>query len=323
MTIHLGNIPASSTLYVPFSTYDANGASVTITGLATSDIEIYKNGSVTQRSSDSGYTLLDTDGIDFDSTTGIHGFSVDLSDNTDAGFYAVGSFYWIVVASITVSSQTVNFVAATFRIVAAEAVTGYPLVDVGSISGDTTAPDNLEADYDGTGYNKSNSTIGTCTTNTDLVSAASVADAVWDEDATAHQATGSFGQAIGDPGANTETMYDAVVTDAAGTNIAADVVALQASVDGLNDLSAAEVNAEVVDGLYTDTITLLGQVAPAASPTIAYAVGFLYKIARNQLTTDSTNGVQIYADDASTVDHKATISDNGTTFTRGEFGSGP
>lgn len=116
MTIHLGYVPASSTVYVPFHTFNAAGASVTISGLAVTDIEIYKNGSVTQRSSDAGYALLDTDGIDFDSLTGIHGFSVDLSDNTDAGFYASGSTYWVVVSAVTVDSQTVSFVAATFYI---------------------------------------------------------------------------------------------------------------------------------------------------------------------------------------------------------------
>lgn len=131
MTIHLGNMPASSVLYIPFATYaGATGASVTMTGLAVTDIEIYKNGSVTQRASDAGYVLLDTDGIDFDAITGIHGFSIDLADNTDAGFYAVGSFYWIVVSAVTVDAQTVNFIAATFRIVAAEAISGKPKVDV-------------------------------------------------------------------------------------------------------------------------------------------------------------------------------------------------
>ena len=58
--------------------------------------------------------------------------------------------------------------------------------------------------------------------------AAQIADAVWDEDATGHQTGGTFGQAIGDPAANTETIYDAVVTDAAGTNVAADVIAVKA-----------------------------------------------------------------------------------------------
>jgi hypothetical protein len=110
MVVNLGDQPAGTVMYVPFSTYNSSGASVTITGLAVTDIEIYKNGSVTQRASDAGYVLLDTDGIDFDGITGIHGFSVDLGDNTTAGFYAAGSAYWLVVSAITVDSQTVNFV---------------------------------------------------------------------------------------------------------------------------------------------------------------------------------------------------------------------
>lgn len=134
MTIHLGDVPASSTLYIPFATYDANGASVTLTGLAVTDIEIYKNGSVTQRASDAGYALLDTDGIDFDAITGLHGFSVNLSDNTDAGFYSAGAFYWVVVSTVTISAQTVTVLAATFRIREAETTAGRIEARVASIA---------------------------------------------------------------------------------------------------------------------------------------------------------------------------------------------
>jgi hypothetical protein len=134
MTINLGAVPASSTIYIPFNTYDANGASVTITGLATSDILVYKNGSTTERSSTAGFTLLDTDGIDFDGKTGIHGFSIDLSNNTDAGFYAAGAFYWVVVSTVTANAQTVSFVAATFRIVAAETTAGTPNVTTADVT---------------------------------------------------------------------------------------------------------------------------------------------------------------------------------------------
>lgn len=117
MTLHLGKVKPGSTLYIPFDTFaGATGASITMTGLAVTDIEIYKNGSVTQRAFDTGYTLLDTDGIDFDALTGIHGFSVDLSSNADAGFFVAGGFYWVVVSAITVDTQTVSFVAATFCI---------------------------------------------------------------------------------------------------------------------------------------------------------------------------------------------------------------
>jgi hypothetical protein len=136
MTICLGTVPASTTIYIPFATYaGSTGASVTMTGLAVTDIEIYKNGSATQRASDNGYALLDTDGIDFDGITGIHGFSIDLSDNTDSGFYSVGAWYWVVVSAVTVDSQTVNFVAAVFRIGPAESVAGYPKADVSHFGG--------------------------------------------------------------------------------------------------------------------------------------------------------------------------------------------
>ncbi len=115
--INFGTVSPGTTLYIPFDSFaGSTGASITLTGLAVTDIEVYKNGSITQRSSDTGYTLLDTDGIDFDGLTGIHGFSIDLSSNADAGFYAAGADYFVVVSSVTVDTQTVSFVAARFRI---------------------------------------------------------------------------------------------------------------------------------------------------------------------------------------------------------------
>lgn len=118
--INFGTVRPGQTLYIPFASYTgSSGASSATTNFAASDIEIYKDGSTTQRASDNGYTLLDTDGQDFDGITGINGFSVNLADNSDAGFYAAGSRYFIVVSTVTIDSQTVSFVAATFNI-------GYP-----------------------------------------------------------------------------------------------------------------------------------------------------------------------------------------------------
>lgn len=131
-----GDVTAGSTLYIPFTSYDKDdGSSITMTGLAVTDIEIYKNGSTTQRASDNGYTLLDTDGIDFDGVTGLHGFSIDLSDNTDSGFYTAGAWYWVVVSTVTIDSVVVTFIAAVFRIRAAESVAGTPKVDVSHLLG--------------------------------------------------------------------------------------------------------------------------------------------------------------------------------------------
>lgn len=129
-------VPAGDVLPIFFDTYDGGtGASITMSGLAVTDIEIYKDGSVTQRASDAGYTLLDTDGIDFDGITGIHGFSVDTGDNTDASFYTVGAWFHVVVSAVTVDAQTVNFIAAAFRIMAAEDAAGVPDVNVTHFGG--------------------------------------------------------------------------------------------------------------------------------------------------------------------------------------------
>jgi hypothetical protein len=114
---YLGDFELGKTIFFPFHTFNSSGASVTLTGLAVTDIEVYKNASMTQRSSDAGYSLVDTDGIDLDSVTGIHGFTIDTNDNTDAGFYAAGNDYTVVVSAVTVDSQTVNFIAGRFSLI--------------------------------------------------------------------------------------------------------------------------------------------------------------------------------------------------------------
>lgn len=129
-------VPAGDVLPIFFDTFaGSTGASITMSGLAVTDIEVYKDGGVTQRASDAGYTLLDTDGIDFDGLTGIHGFSIDTGDNTDAGFYTVGAWFTVVVSAVTVDTQTVSFVAAQFRLMPAEGVAGKPKVDVDAFGG--------------------------------------------------------------------------------------------------------------------------------------------------------------------------------------------
>jgi hypothetical protein len=134
--INWGTVPAGSVLPFHFASYDgATGASEAISGLAVTDVEVYKNGSVTQRSSDAGYTLIDTDGIDIDSIVGANGFTIDTGDNTDSGFYSVGGFFTVWVASITADGQTVNFIAGTFRLSAAESSAGVPKTDTTHFGG--------------------------------------------------------------------------------------------------------------------------------------------------------------------------------------------
>ena len=115
---YLGDFPAAGQVipYI-FATYGGSPtASITITGLATTGIEVYKGTSMTQRASDAGYALIDTDGIDIDSTTGIQGFSIDTSDNTDAGFYAAGNDYTVIVNGLTIDGGSTSMTAFRFSI---------------------------------------------------------------------------------------------------------------------------------------------------------------------------------------------------------------
>lgn len=203
---YLGDFAAGSSIFVPFQTFNSSGASVTITGLAVTDIEVYKGASMTQRASDAGFALVDTDGIDLDGVTGIHGFTIDTSDNTDSGFYAAGNDYTVVVSSITADSQTVNFIAARFSIenrvsnvtkwsgtaVATPDTAGYPKVTIkdgtgaGEIALTSGAIDTV-------------TTTGTVTTVSDKTGyrlSATGVDDIWDEALSGHVAQGSAGAAL-------------------------------------------------------------------------------------------------------------------------------
>lgn len=183
--IYLNDYRVGATVDFKWMTNASAGAS--ITRATDGSIRIYKNNSDVQRTSSAGIT--DTE--DFDGMTGIHHCRIDLSDDTDSGFYASGNEYQVVLQGATIDGQSVNAVLAHFSI-----------------------------------------------------------ERAW------------------------------------------------------------------------RTVSLPGQVAPPASSDLFTMISYLYKAFRNRFTQDATTA-KLYADDATTVDQKATVSDNGTTFDRGEFGSGP
>lgn len=86
--------------------------------------------------------------------------------------------------------------------------------------------------------------------------------------------------------------------------------------------SVSDVNAQVLDVLTVDTFAQPGQEAPAATNTLAKMIGYLFKAWRNK-TTQTSDTYSLFADDGTTVDQKATTTDDGTTFTRAEIGTGP
>jgi hypothetical protein len=140
-------------------------------------------------------------------------------------------------------------------------------------------------------------------------SAATIADAVWDEAQADHVAAGSFG-----------------VTASEIASVLVDTAEIGTAGAGLTDLGGmstgmkAEVNTEVADVMNTDTYTEVSAGAPTDTPTFSGMVRELYWAWKNKKTvTASTLTVRNSADAADL--HTAPLSDDGTTFSKGEFGA--
>jgi hypothetical protein len=73
--------------------------------------------------------------------------------------------------------------------------------------------------------------------------------------------------------------------------------------------------------LATDARAEPGQGTPAATTTPMAKIDYLYKAWRNR-HTQTASEYALYADDATTKDQEAAVSDDGTTFTRGEMTTG-
>lgn len=91
---------------------------------------------------------------------------------------------------------------------------------------------------------------------------------------------------------------------------------------GLPVSDAGGLDLDAILSLLDDPRGEPGQGTPPVNPDMATKMDYIFKFLRNKLTQTSTT-LSIFADDGSTVDHKSTVSDDGTTYTRGEFASGP
>lgn len=175
----------------------------------------------------------------------------------------------------------------------------------------------------------------------DIPTAAAVADAVWDEATLGHTTSGTFGEQVktdidailadtGTDGVVVNTFTTAgkaeLQTEAAdaltaydpptNTELVAEIDAVQADIAALNNISAADVNAQVLDVLTVDTFAELTDV-PAATSTLKDKLAWLFMLARNRVTQTSTT-LTVYADDGTTALSTSTVSDVAGTFDRGE-----
>lgn len=228
---YIGDFNTGVTIYSRFTTVGVTGAPTTLAG--TPALSVYKTNSTTQTTT--GVSL----GVDHDSVTGLHLFTVDTS--ADGTFYAAGCDFQVVITTGTVGgTSVVGYVIAEFSIenrnikanvtqfggsngtfssgrpetntshIAGSAVStstaqiGVNIVNFGGsagtfssgrpevntshwggtavasavvsanaiqISGDSTAADNAESFFDGTGYAGTNNVIPTVTTVTNRVTA--------------------------------------------------------------------------------------------------------------------------------------------------------
>ena len=192
--------------------------------------------------------------------------------------------------------------------------------DITAISADSTAADNLEADYDGNGYTKVNSTIGTCTDNTDMVaSAPTVGDIRTEMEGVGTKLTDvkdKTDNLPATPAADGE--YDTEFTDIKGTGFAKDTHSLPQCLTGA---TPAEVNAQVVDVIRTDTSVEPVQGAPSQTPTLEAMIKYIYFRMINKTTTTSTTNTMFKADGSTEV-MKSTIGDDGSTFTKAAYVTG-
>jgi hypothetical protein len=137
---------------------------------------------------------------------------------------------------------------------------------------------------------------------------------------------GAVGSVTGNVGGNVTGSVGSVtgavgsVTGNVGGNVVGSVASVTAAVSVTGDLSAtmkASVNAEVLDVLVTDTFAE-PSAPPAATASLKDKIGWNAALSRNKIEQTATTQL-VKADDGTTTIGTATVSDDGTTATRGEF----
>ena len=122
--------------------------------------------------------------------------------------------------------------------------------------------------------------------------------------------------------ADTTAVHYPIVDFATATNAARLTEARAGALTDWTDGGRLDLILDAVLAMLDDARAEPGQGAPAVNPDAMTKLDYLYKAWRNK-TTQTATELAVYADDASTVDHKATISDDGTTATKGEIATGP
>lgn len=300
MSYH-GDIRLGDTIDIKFTTRAfATGVPTTLAGSPA--VAAYVGNSTTEITA--GITLS----VDFDSRTGLNNIRVVA---TSGNGYATATNIELVITAGTVGgTSVVGEVVASFSIENRSALmptVAAKTLDVSTAGNAGIDWSNIEAPTTAQGL------TGTTISTSQVV--ASVSGAVG-------SVTGAVGSVTGNVGGNVVGSVASVTGNVGGSivgnilggvvgDIGGDVLGdVLGGVQGTIDAISVAANAEP------------GQGAPPAAPTFLQMAQYLYKAWRNK-TTQTATQYSLFADDESTVDQKATFSDNGTTATRGEVVTGP
>lgn len=230
---YLGIRAVGSTVEIYFTSHAATGAPVApSSAFETADVKLYKNGSATERTSQAGWTMTSP----FDSITGLHCLAIDLSDNTDPGFYAAGSRYVAVLSpDETVDGLAVVRVLAAWDIgvapanvtqFAGSAITsaaGIPEVKVASIAANAITATAINADAI-TNAKIADDAIAVENLKDGAITAAKIATDAIDADAVAADALAEILAQVS--AALTATIADSVPADGTRPSIASGIYML-------------------------------------------------------------------------------------------------
>lgn len=289
MTIYLRQSTASQEVLLPrmVDSTDGNTAETGMT-IANTDIKIWKSGATTQASKNSGGATH--------ISSGDYYCVLDATDTDTVGplvitCHPTGALYTRVECMVLPSNVydawagtdllDVSVTQWTGTAVATPDTAGYPKVTI----------------KDGTGTGELDTTSGGVLVAA-VASGAITASAIASDAITAAK--------IADGAIDSGTFASGAITAAA---IAADAI-------GASELATDAVT-EIVDAVWAKTMTELSAV-PGVTGTTLSALSWLFSLARNKVTQTSTT-TTLFKDDGSTSLAASTVSDDGTTFTRGEF----
>jgi len=217
-------------------------------------------------------------GLDLGNVTGVLG-NADVSWIDGANRVDLGR--WLTVApNVLIANRVDSFTGSMAANVVTAAAMANNAIDAATLASDTITAAKIAANAIGASELATDA-IGSAQLATTAVD--EIADGVWDEDATAHQSLGTFGQAIGDPVANAETIYEAVVTDAAGTNVAADIIAVQSDTDDIQ----TRLPAALVGGAMDADVSAIQNDAITAAAIAADAIG------ASEIATDAIGSAEL------------------------------